>query len=267
MRDFESAKELFADLVNPNLYFDSMSAEVAKNKIQEAIKDKIAPLVFIVGDPGVGKSYILKYINRKIKQEQLGILIDHPFFDKRDLLKMLYDAIELEFDKEVNFNELKDKIVNAYRDKNHTIFIDEAQLLNEEQFELIRILSDTKVFQFVLSMHKEEGEIILQKKHFKSRTKVVIQYGNLSGEEIHRYIQSTLLENSFGDIALMFQSTYTQKIFRYTNGNFRTVKKFVYTLLRLLDYAKKNGLKKYQELNNTLIMMAALDIGVLNDKR
>ncbi len=266
MRDYASAKELFADKVNPNLYFDSMSAEIAKNKILESIKDRVAPLIFIIGDPGVGKSYILKYINNRIADEQLSIFIDHPFFDKRDLLKMLYDAIDLDFDKEISFNELKDNILRAYKDTKHTIFIDEAQLLNEEQFELIRILSDTKVFQFVLSMHKEEGEVILQKKHFKSRTKVVIRYGNLSLEEIYRYIQSTLLENSFGDITGMFQKSHTKKIYKYTSGNFRTVKKFIFTLLRLLDYAKQNGLRKHQEINKTLLCMAALEIGVLHDK-
>lgn len=161
MRDYNEAKELFLDTVNPNLYFDSTSAEIAKNKILDAIQERIAPLIFIIGDPGVGKSYILKYINRSIKKDQLSILIDHPFFDKRDLLKMLYNAINLEFNKDINFNELKDTILEAYKDQKHTIFIDEAQLLNEEQFELIRILSDTKVFQFVLSMHKEEGALSL----------------------------------------------------------------------------------------------------------
>lgn len=266
MRDFTNAKELFVDIVNPNLYFDSVSAEVAKNKIFDAVEERIAPLVFLIGDPGVGKSYILKYINYAIKENQLTIFIDHPFFDKRDLLKMLYDAIDLEFDRNINFNELKDTILKAYKSTKHTIFIDEAQLLNEEQFELIRILSDTKVFQFVLSMHKEEGEQILEKKHFKSRTKVVIRYGNLVSDEIYRYIQSTLFEHSHGEISSMFSKSHAQLINKYTGGNFRTVKKMVYTLLVLLDYAKKHGMKKYQSINNTLLLMAALDIGIVNEK-
>lgn len=265
MRDFEGAKELFVDTVDPNMYFDSMSAELAKNEIIDATKDKTVPLVFIIGDPGVGKSYILKFIDKHLKDEQLGILIDHPFFDKRDLLKILYSAIGLEFEKGRSFNELKESIVDAYKEQKHTIFIDEAQLLNEEQFELIRILSDTKVFQFVLSMHKEEGRAILQKKHFKSRTKIVIEYGNLSKEETHRYIQSTLFEHSFGEIASLFTQKHTQKIHRYANGNFRTVKKFLYSLMRLLEYAKKNGKENYQKINDILLMMSALDIGVIHE--
>lgn len=266
MRDFDAAKELFKDTIDPAWYFDSISAEIAKNKIEEAIAERNAPLIFIIGDPGVGKSYILRIINNIIFQRQLTVFIDHPFFDKRDLLKMLYDAKGLEFDKDINFNSLKDELLKAYLGTNHTIFIDEAQLLNEEQFELIRILSDTKVFQFVLSMHKEEGALILQKKHFKSRTKIVIEYGNLEESEILRYIESMLVSHMHGEIASLFSKTEAKVIGRYAKGNFRTIKKFLYTLMKLLSYAKKHGLSKYQKINSCLLMMAALDIGLINDK-
>lgn len=145
-------------------------------------------------------------------------------------------------------------------------FIDEAQLLNEEQFELIRILSDTKVFQFVLSMHKEEGKIILEKKHFKSRTKVIIEYGSLEPNEILRYIQSLLIEHAHGEIAALFTQSHAKEIAIFTKGNFRTIKKFLYVLMKLLGYAKKNGLQKYQAVNSCLLTMAALDLGLIHDK-
>jgi len=265
MRDFVNAGVLFRDDINPRYYFDSSSAEIAKNKIKEAIDERNAPLIFLVGDPGVGKSYILKLLNQKIKGTQLTVFIDHPFFDKRDLLKLLYEAKDMEFNRDISFNILKDELVKEYKDTTHTIFIDEAQLLNEEQFELIRILSDTKVLQFVLSMHKEEGSVILEKKHFKSRTKVVINYGNLDANEVYRYIQSSLISNSHSEIALMFSKKDAKKIEKYTDGNFRTIKKFLYVLMKLLNYAKVNGIKKYQKLHPDLMMMTALDLGIIHD--
>jgi len=265
MRDFQEAKNLFADVIDAKLYFDSTSAEVSRYKIENAIQDRYAPLIFLIGDPGVGKSYILRLISDKLEKEQLSIFIDHPFFDKRDLLKILYEAKNLEFDKDINFNALKEKLLEEYKNDKHTIFIDEAQLLNEEQFELIRILGDTKIFQFVLSMHKEEGRAILEKKHFKSRTKVVIEYGKLQSDEVYRYIQSTLLMASHSDIAFMFSKATAHKITKYTQGNFRTIKKFIFTLLSLLEYAKKNGLKKYASINTCLLQMSALEIGIIHD--
>ena len=265
MRDFESAKVLFRDDINLNYYFDSISAEIVKSEIEDAIDERSAPLVFLIGDPGVGKSYMLKILNENIKQKQFTVFIDHPFFDKRDLLKLLYEAKGMEFNKNISFNALKDKLIKEYKETTHTIFIDEAQLLSEELFELIRILSDTKVLQFVLSMHKEEGLAILNKKHFKSRTKAVVNYNNLDFNEVFRYIQSSLVSNSHSEIALMFSKRDAKKITEYTNGNFRTVKKFLYILMQLLDYAKKNGLKKYQKLHPDLLVMTALELGIIHD--
>lgn len=265
MRDFENAKEIYKDIIDTNFYFDSTSAEVAKTKIKDAIKERNAPLIFIIGEPGVGKSYMLKLLNEEIKNEQLTVFIDHPFFDKRDLLKLLYEAKGLSFNKDVNFNTLKEELIKEYQNTTHTIFIDEAQLLNEEQFELIRILSDTKVLQFVLSMHEEEGREILQKKHFKSRTKVVVEYGKLDFNEVYRYIQSSLIASSYSEIALMFSKKDAKKIAKYCTGNFRTIKKFMYVLMSLLDYAKKNGLKKYQKINSDLLLMSALELGLAHE--
>lgn len=265
MRDFEKAAQIYKDEINPSEYFDSASAEVAQNQIIEAIKERKAPLIFVIGDPGVGKSYIMRYLNEKIRKEQLTVFVDHPFFDKRDLLKMLYEAKGLEFDKKVNFNTLKDQLVQEYKDITHTIFIDEAQLLNEEQFELIRILSDTKVLQFVLSMHKEEGMAILEKKHFKSRNKVVIHFGALDKNELYRYIQSSLISHSHSEIALMFTKKEASTIMKYTQGNFRTIKKFLHVTMLLLEYAKKHGIRKFDKVNGTLLLMTALDLGLVDD--
>lgn len=239
MKDFNAAKELFKDTIDLFFYFDSINAEIAKEKIEDAIMERNTSLVFIIGDHGVGKSYILRLINQAISQVQLTILIEHPFLDKRDLLKILYEAKGLIFDNDVNFNTLKDKLLTAYEGTNHTVFIDEAQLFNEELFELIGILSDSKVFQFVLSMRQEESALILQKKHFKARTKIVIEYGNLESSEILRYIQSLLVRQLHGEIASMFTKNEAKIIGRYTKGNFRTIKKFLYVLMKLLAYAKK----------------------------
>jgi type II secretory pathway predicted ATPase ExeA len=265
MRDFQKAKKLFTDVIDAKFYFDSVSAEASRYKIENAIEERYAPLIFLIGDPGVGKSYILKLISGELEKQQLSIFIDHPFFDKRDLLKILYEAKDLEFDKTINFNTLKERLLQEYKEDKHTIFIDEAQLLNEAQFELIRILGDTKIFQFVLSMHKEEGNAILEKKHFKSRTKVVIEYGKLHHSEVYRYIQSTLLMEEHSEIALMFSKANAIKITKYCQGNFRTIKKFVFTLFSLLEYAKKNGLKKFSNINSCLLQMSALEIGAIHD--
>ena len=63
----------------------------------------------------------------------------------------------------------------------------------------------------------------------------------------------------------MFSKKDAKKIAKFCNGNFRTIKKFMYVLMSLLDYAKKNGLKKYQKINNNLLLMSALELGLIDE--
>jgi hypothetical protein len=114
-------------------------------------------------------------------------------------------------------------------------------------------------------MHKDEGMALLAKKQFKTRSKLVIEYGNLDENEILRYIHTLFMGHTHGEIAMMFSKNEARVIARYAKGNFRMIKKFLYTLMKLLDYAQKKGLSKYRKLNSCLLTMAALDIGLIHD--
>jgi len=265
MRDYTLAKKSFEDTIDTNHYFDSINAEIVKNKLEDAIQKRYAPLIFLMGEPGVGKSYMLHLVIQELKDKSSNILINYPFKTNIELIKILFEVQNLEYDESVSFNQIQKQLLNLYKDKKYTIFIDEAQLLDDEQIEFIRVLSDTKIFQFVLSMHQKEGKIILEKDHFKSRTKVVIDYKSLHFSEVNRYIQSTLLITNNSEISFMFTQKHAKKITKYCYGNFRTIKKFVYVLLSLLEYAKDNRLRKYDNINSCLLKMSALEIGVLND--
>lgn len=247
MTDFDAAKELFKDVIDPKLYFNSIGAEIAKNKIQEALSEQNIPLIFVAGDLGVGKSFLLRVVHKVIAQEKSTLFLQYPFFDKNDLYQMLDDA------------QKYDKI-------QHTVFIDGAELLNTEQFEHIHMLSNTNLFQFILSLPNDESALLLVEKYLKSRTKLIIEYGNLAENEIFRYIQSMLIFHQHDAIASMFSNADAKIIGRYAKGNFRMIKKFLYTLMKLLSYSQKYELTKYQKINSCLLTMTALEIGLLNDK-
>jgi len=266
MKDFEAAKEFFKDTVDPSFYFDSISSEIARNNLKEAIGDASIPLIFILGEPGVGKSHMMKVMHHSAILDSSTLLIEHPFFDSHDLVKILYEARGLFCDKSKSLGEFMEELLEIYAGSFCTVLIDEAQLLSHDQVEFIRILSDTKLFQFVLAMHKEEGLALLEKKQFKTRSKLVIEYGNLEENEILRYIQTLCMGHLHGEIALMFSKNDARVIARYAKGNFRMIKKFLYTLMKLLDYAQKKGLSKYRKLNSCLLTMAALDLGLIDDK-
>ena len=110
MRDYTGAKELFKDIIDIKYYFDSIGAEITRYKVENAIEERNAPLIFLIGDPGVGKSYILRLISKELEKKSRSIFIDHPFFDKRDLLKILYESKNIVFDKNIIITFKKQRV-------------------------------------------------------------------------------------------------------------------------------------------------------------
>ena len=264
MSKYKEAKFLFKDTLDTRYYFDSIGAQQSKNKIIETIGEKDTSLIFILGNPGVGKSFILSLVYNELKNKYPIKYIDHPFFEKKELLKILYEVMGIDFEQDADVSFLKENLTEQNRDQIYTILLDEAQLLSDEQLEFIRILSDTKIFQFIISMHKEEGRAILKKKHFETRVKKVIELPTLKRFEIERYIHTTLMNYGYADIALLFDKKLIKLIEKYTNGNFRSLKNLLYSLFTLLDFAKENVLQNYTKPNSCLITMSALDIGLID---
>ena len=260
MRDFQRAKELFKDRLDINLYFDSQTSENAKKRVLTTIRRGDSNLIFLIGAPGSGKTYLIRLVNQELKDQIVSIVIDNPFFTEAKLMQKLLQAINR---KDIDPRDTE-KVMDLFRGIRHTIFIDEAQLLNIKQIELIRILSDTKVFNFVLAMHEKEGGEILEKPHFKTRTKEIVLIGKLKEDEVLRYIQSSLiLFSSTHELAYFFDETNVKEIYKYTKGNFRTLKRFIHTLLELLEYAFNNNLEKYQVIDKRMTTMAAIDMDLI----
>ncbi len=267
MNQFAEAKELFSDDFDLSGYFDSLSFEYAKKQLIDAMQVHDMPLIFVLGNPGTGKSFLLNYIHKKVTSVKVAKYFTHPYFDEKEFLETLLSLAGRNIEhNEYSTETLISNLKKNFNNLEYTIFIDEAQLLTEDQVELIRILSDQKIFQFVLAMHKKEGNYILQKDHFKSRTNKRIELDGLTDKEIGRYIESRLLANNFSTIAAMFKKSHLKFIAKYANGNFRTTKKIVKTLLEILNIANREGYKKYSKINDATLTMAAIDTGLIDVK-
>jgi len=266
MNQYANAKELFSDDFDLSGYFDSLTFEYAKKSLIDAITAHDTPLVFLLGAPGSGKSFLLNFITKKVKNVRVAKYFTHPYFDDKEFLEILLSMAG----KNIERNELTtEALISALR-KNfnnleYTIFIDEAQLLTEDQIELVRILSDQKIFQFVLAMHEKEGQYILEKAHFKSRTTRVIKLESLQDHEVARYIEHRLLSNNLSELASLFRKRHYRQISNFTKRNFRTTKKLVKTLFEIMNIAHKEDLsKKFLKVSDRTLTMAAIDIGLLN---
>ncbi len=268
MNQFGVAKELFSDDFDLSGYFDSLTFEYAKKSLVDAIIARDTPLIFLLGNPGTGKSFLLNFITKKVKNVKVAKYFTHPYFDDKEFLEILLSLAGKNVERNMLTTEaLISHLKRNFSDLEYTIFIDEAQLLTEEQVELIRILSDQKIFQFVLAMHKKEGYYILGKDHFKSRTNRVIEIEPLQNHEVARYIEHRLISNNLSDLASMFKKNHIKFINTYAQKNFRTTKKLVRTLFEIMNIAQKDDLDlSYRKVNYKTLTMSAIDIGLIDVK-
>lgn len=266
--DFLKSKELFNFTdVNQVKHFNSISFDYSKNELVNALLKKENPMIFLLGDPGSGKTYILNYAKENIKNLKIAKYFTYPFFDEREFLEILLSLAGPNIKKgEYNIEKILFYLKREFGELEYAIFIDEAQHLSERTIELIRILSDQKIFQFVLAMHKKEGEYVLSKAQYNTRNPKKILVNDLNNDEILRYIQETLLNENLSDIASEFKKSHIKLITQYTKRNFRALKNLLTALFDILYLANKRNLNNYSYINKHTITMAAIDVGILNVK-
>jgi len=220
--------EEFKDKIDIKDFFSYINFEIVK---EEIISTK-SNIIFLLGLPGSGKSYMLSLL--KYKYPEKYILQKEPFFSKEEFMQ-LHNNIE-----------------------NKVILIDEAQLLPIEMIEFLRLLSDTGN-QVILSMHQNEGEKIASLPQFASRYTQKIFMKPLTFDEFEKYVMSKFIKNNRYDL---IDKRRLKKIYSLTKGNFRLSKKFIFTALTLLDYSLRNALK-YNKIDSCIIDMSAIELGLL----
>jgi len=248
-------------------YLDSFTFEMAKKELLKTLNAHEVPMTFILGDPGVGKSFLLHFIHDRADKIKVAKFFPNPHFNERELLEVLLEQTgETVVHQSQSIDSLISNLKQHYKDLEYTVFIDEAQLLTEKQLEFMRVLSDMKMFQFVLAMHKKEGQYVLLKPHFKSRSNKTIVMENLIQEEVTRYIQNRLLSQNLSHVAFEFGKKEISFIYKKSNGNFRTIKKLLKSVCEIVEIGQKAKLTNFMKVNEATLTMAAIDIGLIDVK-
>jgi len=219
--------EEFRDKIDLDDYFSHFSFEVAKDEVLNSKSN----LVFLLGEPGSGKSFLLNFLYYNYPSKY--ILIKEPFISKEEFIE--------------NYN-FKGKI----------ILIDEAQLLNLEMIEYLRILSD-KGYQIIFAMHKKDGEKIISLPQFKSRYTQIVELKNMRYKEFEKYIYSKFIKHQK---VYLLDKKILKRVYKFSKGNFRISKKFIFTMLTLLNFSLTKGLK-YSKLDSCILEMSAIELGFL----
>lgn len=244
-------------------FYETQAGTYVKHAIINTIENETKQLIFLIGEPGVGKTMLLNVMHNELKNKLLSIYINAPFIKPVDFIISLIEKAGEKADGYVLEN-LIEQAKNIYASTPHIIMIDEAQLISKEMMEAIRILADTKAFWFILAMHKMESQEILSEPHFRSRPHRVYEVGKLSKNECAYYIKETLGSLGLTEISEDLSKKYIHVLYRYCEGNFRKLKKIVYYLLLILHTAHIQNKKRYQKVSKCLLIMAAIDGGLLD---
>jgi general secretion pathway protein A len=230
---------------NPNsLYLtDSLRAVVNKSKFTI---DKRQGLTCILGDIGLGKSTILRFLHGdySAREDTVTTLIPTPAFPSPfAMLKSICMDFKLEpersFQKQQEALEtfLQEKFVE---NKNVVIFIDEAQNVNNKQLELVRSLlnyetNTQKLIQIVLSGQLELKDRLSDKRN-KAVASRVSTYSILSPLTLEETQEMIAHRCKFENITNPFTDSSVEKIYQVSGGVPRLVLKicaFAYHLKEL----------------------------------
>ena len=105
---------------------------------------------------------------------------------------------------EPTFFELMEKIKETFEKDNFLVMLDEAQLYSDKEMEYIRLLSDTKIFKFVVALHKIDEEHLVAKAHFQSRIWESIELNPLTLNEFRFFVERKLLAKELNLVLSMF---------------------------------------------------------------
>ena len=243
MAKFNEAKELFRDVVDLNFYIPLASSEKTKNDLINAIEQK-EKMILLTGEAGSGKSLLLKKIFSELKTKKKIFYVTNPYLEINSLLNLLKNI-------ELNVHQI--------------LLLDEAQLLNSETWENLRIYADRGNVTIVFATHDTNVKELLEKKHFSTRINYIIPIRKITRNDVEKFIITKLLKNNLNEIADMFDKKNFNKIYKYSKGSLRAVNQLMFKLFDILDYFDKKYPGKIKDkIENKYIEIAIMDLKAFN---
>ncbi|MBU1668360.1 AAA family ATPase [bacterium] len=265
---FERLKNIFIDSVDKDSYVELESATF-NYKVLESSLEKPLKMVLLYGKPGTGKSMLLNKLYHNLKESREIHYFDAPILSEKEFLRRIYEALSSQVppaNMRVNFDGLL-RFCQKLKGKREIVFLlDECQLYSEALMEKIRLLSDTRVIKFIITLHKTENEDVIAKEHFKTRIWEVVEMSNADEYDLERYIQKKMIKKGFSDIANLIKQKDIHYIHSHSKGNFRETNKYLYTIFDIYEYYDMNEPRKISDkrISKKILEMAALRLGYLN---
>jgi len=266
---YRALKNIFIDSVEKDAYVDLEYAKY-NYKVLESSLEKPLKMLLVFGRPGTGKSMLLNKLYHNLKESREIHYFEAPILSEKEFLKRIIESISSQTipqNMRVNFDALL-RYCQKIKGKREIIFLlDECQLYSESLMEKIRLLSDTRVIKFVITLHKTDNEEIIAKEHFKTRIWEVIEMNNANESDLELYITKKMIKKGFIEVSNMLRKKDFKYIYSHTLGNFRETNKYLYTIFDIYEYYDELEPHKLsnKKFSKKILEMAALRLGYINE--
>lgn len=269
---FAVAKELFVDENKSHKDIDSDyvlldGANEAYKKLLDSTQ-KPLKIILLYGYPGSGKTAMLHRLYSNI-QKPNGKVLYYPtptFMESGELLRIFKSNCKKGICEQPTFFELIELFVDNFKKDSFLVLLDEAQLYSDKEMEYIRLLSDTKIFKFIVALHRLEEEHLVAKAHFQSRIWDNIELLPLNPLELRFFVERKLLSKNLNQIVSMLSNRDYKMICSFTYGNIRETMKYMYKLFDFYEYLENHKPSEvdYKTIKPKHLEMVAIEGGYVN---
>lgn len=193
----------FSMIPDPYFLYWGRQHSAAYSMLEYGILNQ-AGFTVITGDIGSGKTTLLRQLLHSVVDSQITVgLISNTLMAQGTLLEWILLSLNQPFNHEkyvALFQQFQYFLINEYQHGRHTVLvIDEAQNLNMEALEELRMLSNinadgTQLLQIILVGQPQLREILMRPQlvQFAQRISSDFHLGPLPPEEVLKYVQHRL---------------------------------------------------------------------------
>ncbi len=249
-------------------FYNSPAHATALQSLEYCVTHKEGFCV-LTGDPGTGKTTILRLFTEKWKEKAEIALIMTPRLMPDEFFRAILDdfKIPLSDSKNEMMKSFRDFLLtHAAHDKRVAIIVDEAQELPDTTLEELRLLSNLetekeKLLQIILIGQPELSNKLLRNplRQLNQRITVRVKLNPLTAPETSDYINTRLIRG--GNSSLLFNQKAKELIYNLSKGIPRTINLLASRgLMSAFLEGSHEVLEKHIELGAADVMEATMPV-------